>query len=97
MVWRRFTSSSKVGQMSHRNITGVSPRFQVALELSDTLLCLGLEATRSKVSNSHRVSFDGGYIDVASPYSITARIGKLKQVKLRGPQEAKQYLIGQLI
>ena len=70
--------------MSHRNTSGISPRFAVTLELSDTCLCAGLigknGVIRSKGVNKagkgfHNISFVAhgekhGNIEVYSPYKI---------------------------
>jgi hypothetical protein len=73
--------------MSHKEITGVSPRHAVVLELSDTLLCAGLNEVygivRSKGKNKNGKEYRSitfcrartldGVIEVYSPYFIIVK------------------------
>jgi hypothetical protein len=81
--------------MSHRDLTGISPRFHVALSLSDTLLCLGMKPTRSKTPSSHVITAGPFVIEVFTPYKITVTRGKDKLQKFSGPGAVKRELLSQ--
>lgn len=79
--------------MAHKPVEGVSPRFSVALELSDTLLCLGKQAVRSRTPHGYNIAFAQGHLTVSTPYSISLVRDGFKPLRFRGPQEAKRQLM----
>jgi len=79
--------------MGYREVTGVSPRQAVALQLSDTLLCLGYNPTRSKTPTSRIVSIPGCKIEIRSPWAITVAFDDRGPFKTRSVVEAQKFLM----
>ena len=83
--------------MGHREVTGVSPRYATLLEMSDTLLCCGLDPVRSKVNDVRMVSAGNIVVQVRSAYSLTILVEGRKPFKPRTVTEGKQYIMGILL
>ncbi len=83
--------------MGHRPVTGVSPRYATLLEISDTLLCCGLDPVRSKVRDTRIVKAGIVTVQVHSAYSITILIDGHKPYKPRSITEGKKFIMGCLL
>lgn len=80
--------------MGHRDVTGVSPRYATLLEMSDTLLCCGLDPVRSKVNDVRMVKAGPITVQVHHAYSLTVLIDGHKPFKTRSITEAKKFIMG---
>lgn len=80
--------------MGHREVIGVSPRHATALQISDTLLCLGQDPIRSKEGDLRIVLSRGVKVKVHSAYSLTVEVDGHKPFKTRSVIEAQKFLMG---
>lgn len=84
--------------MGHRDVTGVSPRYAILLELSDTLLCLGFDCTRAKEGNVRVIHFARGKLSIFSPYKIIVRLDGMRRPEtFDGPTTTKKFLMTELM
>lgn len=79
--------------MGHRDVKGVSPRYATLLELSDTLLCCGLDPVRSKVNDVRMIKAGNITVQVLSAYSVVVLVEGRKPFKTRSVTEAKQFIM----
>lgn len=79
--------------MSYKPVTGVSPRYAICLQISDTLLCLGLEPVRSKINEVRVIKARGVTVKVHLSYMIDVSIDGLKLFKTRSIVEAQKHIM----
>lgn len=80
--------------MGHREVTGVSPRYATTLQISDTLLCLGIDATHAKEGDMRVILAKGVKVKIHSSWMVTVEIDGHKPFKTRSPIEAQKFLMG---
>lgn len=80
--------------MGHRDVTGVSPRYATLLEMSDTLLCCGLDPVRFKVNDVRMVKAGQITVQVHHAYSLIVLIDGHKPFRTRSVVEAQKFIMG---